>query len=246
MSTQVTSRAAPALRFGQVGQSYGAERVLNDFDLVVGGGEFFGLVGINGAGKTTLVKSLLDLCEVDKGTIEIFGIRHRRTESRRRLAFLPERFSPPYFLRGEEFLRYMSRLYGCSHDEARVGEVLAALDLAPAVLRRPVRELSKGMAQKLGLAGCLLSGRDLLVLDEPMTGLDPKARALFKQQLLRARDSGRTVFFSTHLLADVEALCDRMGILHDGSLRFVGTPQECCRTYQASTLERAFMRCIEA
>jgi len=239
-------RVAPALRFGQVRQSYGAERVINGFDLVVEGGEFFGLVGVNGAGKTTLVKSLLDLCDVDDGTIEIFGIGHRRTESRRRLAFLPERFSPPYFLRGAEFLRYMSRLYGRPHDEARVGEVLEALDLAPGVLRRPVRELSKGMAQKLGLAGCLLSGRDLLVLDEPMTGLDPKARVLFKQQLLRARDHGRTVFFSTHLLADVEALCDRMGILHDGALRFVGTPQECCRTYQASTLEQAFMKCIEA
>lgn len=234
-----------ALALEQVAKRYGREVILKGLSFRVEAGEYFGLVGLNGAGKTTLVKSLLDLCEVDVGTIEIFGIRHRRTESRRRLAFLPERFSPPYFLRGEEFLRYMSRLYGCPHDAARVSEVLEALDLAPGVLRRPVRELSKGMAQKLGLAGCLLSGRDLLVLDEPMTGLDPKARALFRQELLRARDHGQTVFFSTHLLADVEALCDRMGILHGGTLRFAGTPQECCRTYRASTLEQAFMKCIE-
>ena len=238
--------AAQVLRFDRVCKRYGAQRVIEGLDLTVQAGEFFGLVGVNGAGKTTLIKSLLDLSAVENGTIETFGISHRRTDSRQRLAFLPERFSPPYFLSGEEFLGYLSRLHGCTHSEERLREILLALDLDPGVLRRPVRQLSKGMAQKLGLVACLLSGKDLLVLDEPMSGLDPKARSLFKHELLKAKGKGQTLFFSTHLLADVEALCDRMGILHRGKLRFVGTPQECRRVYDAPDLELAFIRCIEA
>jgi len=107
-----------------------------------------------------------------------------------------------------------------------------------------VRTYSKGMAQKLGLATCFLSRRDLLVLDEPMSGLDPKARALFKAYLLNAKHSGQTLFFTTHLLNDVESLCDRLAILHQGEVRFIGSPQDCCRTFAADNLERAYLQAI--
>lgn len=237
--------AEQALRFVQVAKRYGARSVIDGLDLDVQAGEFFGLVGVNGVGKTTLIRGLLDFCAIDAGVIEVFGIRHLRTEARRRLAFLPERFTPPYFLTGGDFLAYMASLHRRPHGRDGVGPLLRALDLDEAVLKRPVRELSKGMAQKLGLAGCLLSGKELLVLDEPMGGLDPKARALLKRHLLGLKAGGRTLFFSTHLLADVEALCDRMGILHGGRLRFVGTPQACRQAYAAETLEEAFLKCID-
>jgi ABC-2 type transport system ATP-binding protein len=101
------------------------------------------------------------------------------------------------------------------------------------------------MTQKLGLAACLLSGKDLHVLDEPTSGLDPKARALFKQELARLRDTRRTVFFSSHALADVEQICDRLGVVHEGRLRFAGTPDELRRRFGSSRdLEQAFLACI--
>ncbi len=113
-------------------------------------------------------------------------------------------------------------------------------------LKKPVRQLSKGMAQKLGLAASLLSGKDLLVWDEPMSGLDPKARALLKHYLLGLRSRGHTFFFSTHLLADVHQLCDRMAVLHGGELRFVGTPEQFCAQFQAASMEDAYLRCVES
>jgi ABC-2 type transport system ATP-binding protein len=235
---------SPALTFDAVAKSYGRQAVLDGVDLVVETGEFFGLVGLNGAGKTTLIKGLLDFSGVDAGRITVFGVDHRRTEARARLAFLPERFNPPYFLTGRDFLTHMADLHGQRYDAEEALEVLEGLDLDPSALGKPVRTFSKGMSQKLGLAATLLSGRDLFVLDEPMSGLDPQARALFKRRLLDLRESGRTVFFSTHLLSDVEDLCDRMAVLHDGRVCFAGTPEECCRRYDAFTLEQAFLQAI--
>jgi ABC-2 type transport system ATP-binding protein len=122
--------------------------------------------------------------------------------------------------------------------------MLAALDLEPAALKRTVRQYSKGMTQKLGLAACLLSRKRLYILDEPMSGLDPKARALLKEQLRQLQRSGSTLFLTSHALADVDELCDAMAILHDGRIRFAGTPAECRGRYDAATLEQAFLACI--
>jgi len=122
--------------------------------------------------------------------------------------------------------------------------MLADLDLDRDVLASPVRALSKGMTQKLGLAGCLLSARDLLVLDEPGSGLDPKARVLFKSALNQARSAGRTIFLTSHTLADVDEVCDRIAVLHKGGLRFTGSPAELKDRHKTSTLEQAFLKCI--
>ena len=223
---------------------YQSRTVLDALDLDVRDGEFYALVGVNGAGKTTCIKSLLDFCAVDDGAIRIFGGSHREARARARLAYLPERFLPPYYLSGRDFLDYMARLYGRRPQPAERDAALAALDLDPEALPRPVRQYSKGMAQKLGLAACLMSGRDLFVLDEPMSGLDPKARLLVKRRLTELRAEGRTVFFSTHMLADVDDLCDRMGVLHEGRLRFSGTPGQCRERYGEQSLEAAYLRCI--
>jgi ABC-2 type transport system ATP-binding protein len=236
----------PAVRFDQVRKSYGRQPVLQGIDLDIAAGTTFGLVGINGAGKTTLIKCLLDFCHVDGGRIEIFGTGHTASQSRARLAFLPERFMPPYYLTGRDFLSYMLRLDGRAARDDRVHAMFSALDLEAAALDKPVRSYSKGMTQKLGLAACLLAEPDLLILDEPMSGLDPLARARVKQLLRQMRDRGRTLFFTSHALSDVEEICECMVVLHRGNLCFSGSPQELMQRHASPSMELAFLKCIES
>lgn len=235
-----------ALRFSDVAKNYGRAGVLHDVSFEVARGEFFGLVGVNGAGKTTLLKCLLDFCNIDRGAIEIFDTPHRLTAARSRLAFLPERFNPPYYLTGENFIKYVLEMQSAAYDRDAAERMLRALDLDLAALSLPVRAYSKGMTQKLGLAACLLSGKDLYVLDEPTSGLDPKARALLKSHLREMKQRPRTVFFTSHALADVAEVCDRMAVMHAGRLRFAGTPAQLCGQFASRDLEQAFMHCIEA
>jgi ABC-2 type transport system ATP-binding protein len=233
------------VRFRGVSKSFGRAEVLRGIDLDLPAGSCMGLVGLNGTGKTTLIKCMLDFCDLNAGTIEVQGIGHRRPEARARLAFLPERFTPPYFLTGREFLSLMLRLFGRRYEEERGRAIFAALDLQIDALDKPVRAFSKGTTQKLGLAACLLSGRDLYVLDEPMTGLDPKARARTKELMLKLKSEGRTLFLTSHSLADVEEVCDRMTILHKGALAYTGSPHELRERFGESSLERAYLKCIE-
>ena len=228
-------------------KTFDGQTALDALNLRVEEGTFFGLVGGNGAGKTTLIKCILDFCQLDAGSIRLFGVDRALVHSRQRLAYLPERFSPPHFLTGREFLRYMAKLYGNPWDNEAAEEISTALDMVPTALDKSIRALSKGMTQKLGLAACLLSGKSLLLLDEPMSGLDPQARILLKRRLLHLKQTcGTTLFFNTHLLVDVAEICDRMGILHRGHLRFVGSPAACMEQYGGTTLEDAYLRCIQA
>jgi ABC-2 type transport system ATP-binding protein len=236
----------PLVRFRGVNKSFGRTEVLRGIDLDLPPGGCVGLTGVNGAGKTTLIKCLLDFCDLDSGTIEVHGVGHRRPQARSHLAFLPERFTAPYFLTGREFIAMMLGLFGCRYEEKSVHAMFAALDLDTTALDKSVRDYSKGMTQKLGLAACLLSQRDLYVLDEPMSGLDPLARARAKDLLLRLKAEGRTLFLTSHSLADVEEVCDQITILHKGTLAYVGTPGGLRERCQESSLERAFLKCIEA
>lgn len=237
--------AQPAVRFERVRKNYGRQPVLRELDLDIDAGVSFGLVGINGAGKTTLIKCMLDFCNIDAGAIAIFGKRHTASDARARLAFLPERFMPPYFLTGRDFLNYTLSLDARSANEDAIRAMFDALDLDQAALDKPVRSYSKGMTQKLGLAACLLADPELLILDEPMSGLDPLARARVKDLLRRLRAQGRTLFFTSHALSDVEEICERMVVLHQGGLRYCGEPRGLVQTYKAQTMEQAFLKCIE-
>lgn len=237
---------APKIRFRDVRKRFGDSIVLDGVDFEVESGQFLGLAGVNGAGKTTLIKCLLDFIEPDSGSIELNGTSFRQSASRQMLAYLPERFIPPYFLSGAEFITSMLDLYGQSHDIARVGAVCEELDLSTEALKKPVRSLSKGMTQKLGLAVCFLSGRDVYVLDEPMSGLDPIARVRVKRLLARLRGEGRTVLLTSHSLPDIEEICDHMLVLHRGRIAWTGAPSELRERSGGQPLEAAFLECIES
>ena len=232
------------VRVSALAKHYGSLAALAGVSLEIGAGESFGLVGANGAGKTSLIKCLLDLCAYDAGSIELFGIPSRLPQARSRLAYVPERFTPPHYLSCGEFLRLMLRLAGAPYEPARAAGLLEELELDPLVLERPVRQLSKGMTQKLGLAWCFLLPRDLYVLDEPMSGLDPAARVAVKSVLRRLGAEGRTLLFTSHVLTDVEELCSSIAVLEKGQLRFRGSPAALRARYGEAGLEQAFMRCI--
>ena len=236
--------AAPALHVAALAKRYGEFEALSGVDLDVAPGEAFGLVGANGAGKTTLIKCMLDLTACDSGAVEIFGVAAGNPAARRRLAYLPERFNPPHYLRAREFLAMMLELAGARYDPSHVLGILDQLELDRGALEQPVRSLSKGMTQKLGLAGCFVVPRDLYVLDEPMSGLDPAARVAVKSALRRLAAEGRTLFFTSHVLADVEELCTAIAVLERGRVRFRGAPAALCARYADPNLERAFMKCI--
>ncbi len=217
---------------------------MKDIEFVISKGEYVGLVGVNGAGKTTLIKVILDFISVDKGRIEIFGRSHKETSARKALSFLPERFLPPHYLTGQNFLAYMAELNSVQLKDKDIKRIFEVLDLDISALKKFVRQYSKGMAQKLGLAASLLSQRPMLVFDEPMSSLDPKARAYLKRYLPGLKEQQVTLFFTTHLLADIDPICDRIIILHEGRLRFNGSPEQCCERYQTTSLEEAYLRCI--
>ena len=181
----------PALRIAALTKRYRKLEALSRIELELAPGEAFGLVGANGAGKTTLIKCILDLTSCDAGTIEIFGIAAEKPAARRRLAYLPERFNPPHYLRAREFLAMMLELAGERYDASHVQGICDELELEREALEQPVRNLSKGMTQKLGLAGCFVVPRELYVLDEPMSGLDPAARVAVKVGAAAPRRRGQ-------------------------------------------------------
>ena len=229
----------------QIVKRYASKVVLDRVNLQVTGGEFFGLVGMNGSGKSTLIKAILDLIGIDAGKIIIHNLSHRNVNSRENIAYLPDRFSPPVHLRGQDFIQYMLRLHRSRCDQQQIDNVLDGLELDKKIMQESVNKLSKGMTQKLGLASCLLSGKSLLILDEPMSGLDPRARVLFKKQLKQLKQQGVTVFFSSHVLADVEEMADTMAVLHNSKIYYSGTTEKFKQQYNGVNVEQAYMNCIE-
>jgi len=225
--------------------SYGKRKILEgvSFDLVAG--ECFGLVGLNGIGKTTLIRSILALRQAG-GTITFFGEPNHDAKARRHLVYLPEKFQPSPQLYGWEYLSIHMDYFGQTVDKDKARAMAQGLDLDPTALDRKVKTYSKGMGQKLGLVGTLLVDAPLLILDEPMSGLDPRARVMLKDRLMEAKAAGRTIFFSSHILADIEEICDRIGILHNGKIIYLGKADQFMAGMKAPTLERAFLAALEA
>lgn len=224
-----------ALKFESVTKQHGKSVVLDKVSFEIAAGTIVGLAGINGAGKTTLIKCLLGLCSPDSGSMDIFGVSSLHARARGELAYLPERFNPPAFFKGGDFMKLAMRLYGIDPDEGKIRAMLSQIDLGQDALDLPVGRYSKGMAQKLGLVACFLSGKRLFVLDEPMSGLDPRARACLKEKFLRLRDEGGTLLFTSHSLAAMSEICDRVAILHEGRLTFVSGCEDIERAFLDST-----------
>lgn len=233
-----------SLNISSVNAGYGSAHILHDISFDVQPGETFGLIGLNGAGKTTLIKTILGLKDQASGDIIVAGSKAGSDEAKRQLAYLPERFDPAWFLNAYEFMRFTLSLYGRKLDTAQADAMAEKLGLNVAYLSRRAQAYSKGMRQKLGLMATFLTDAPLLILDEPMSGLDPLARAQVKNLLVEARGRGRTVFVCSHILSDMEELCDRIAILHEGRILFIGKPAGLLQQQGKTQLEQAFLSLI--
>ena len=233
------------LSLRSVSKRYSKREILRRVDIELSVGDTVALMGINGAGKSTLLKSLLNLTSIDSGQIEIFGVDHLLTESRSQLSYLAENFIAPYFATGSDYVHYIAQLHDADLNPAVIRQECLDLEFEPDALNRPAKEYSKGMMQKLGLIGCLLTKRKLIVLDEPMSGLDPKARALFKNRLLKLKESATTCFFSTHQLDDIASVADKVAILHGGKIEFFGSADDFTAAFSGDSLEQSFLHCVE-
>lgn len=197
-------------------KSYGKARGVIELDLAVRRGEVFGYLGPNGAGKTTTIRTLLDLIRPTAGSATVFGLDCQRDSVaiRRRVGYLPGELRLYEGLTGREFLSYMAHLRG----GVVWREVEELTERLGAVLTQPIRTLSHGNKQKLGLVQAFMHRPELLILDEPTQGLDPLVQQEFYRVIAETRASGRTVFLSSHVLPEVEKICDRVGIIREGRL----------------------------
>ncbi len=230
------------IRVENVYKTFGDKLVLNDVSLEILDNEIFGFVGLNGIGKTTLIKIIIDLLELDGGGVEIFGVDKVLPESRKNIAYLPEKFHPSNQLKGIEFLKFVAGFHHKNFDFEKAKKIAVTLDLDPAALDVRISKYSKGMTQKLGLLGTFLSEAKLIILDEPMSGLDPRARIALKKQLVNYKKAGNSIFFSSHILSDIDEICDRIAIISEGKIVFVGKPEEFRAKHQETNLEKAFLK----
>lgn len=202
------------------GKKFERVEALKNLSLTIKSGEIFGFLGPNGAGKSTAIKTIMGLIRPSAGVASIMGHETGSPLARKRVGYLPENPAFYDFLSADEYLDFVGKIFGINKEvlNRRKDEVLALLELADA-RKRPMRGYSKGMVQRLGLAQVLLHEPDVYILDEPMSGLDPLGRALVKEIILNLKKQGKCVFFSTHITADVESVCDRVGIILKGELK---------------------------
>ncbi len=214
---------------------------LGGLDLAVNVGEVFGFLGPNGAGKTTTINVLLGFVPPTSGAAYLFGIDVRQPIARQRIGYLPEMTYYYKFLTAEELLRFYARIFGLSRMETdqRIDRLLKLVELDGAG-KRPIKFYSKGMQQRAGLAQALINNPDLLILDEPTSGLDPLGRMKVREIIQRLKNEGKTVFFSSHELGEVETVCDRVAIIHQGELKTVGRVSDLVARHHAN-LEKVFL-----
>lgn len=226
-------------------------QALNDFSLSVKEGEVFGLIGPNGAGKSTAIKILLNLIQATRGRATLFGIEVSDKHARTDVGFVPENPAPHEYLSAEEYVQLQAVLAGrTAHDaKALASQALDAVELG--TLRKVIiRRYSKGMTQRTMLAGAIVAKPKLLILDEPTSGLDPLGRRLVRDLILQQRKAGVTVLFCTHIISDVESLCDRVALLAKGQVVRAGaiidivksgsaTVEMMCENTNLDTLQRA-------
>jgi ABC-2 type transport system ATP-binding protein len=217
---------------------------LKGLNLSVNQGEVFGFLGPNGAGKTTTMNVLLGFVNATAGAAYLFGVNVNEPIARQRIGYLPELTYYYKFLSAEELLRFYARIFGIPRKETekRIDELIKLVELEHA-RKRPIKTYSKGMQQRVGLAQALINNPDLLILDEPTSGLDPIGRMKVREIIQRLKNEGKTVFFSSHELGEVETVCDRVAILYQGELKVEGKVSDLMQKYQTN-LEQIFLRII--
>jgi ABC-2 type transport system ATP-binding protein len=216
---------AAALAVHGLAKRYGAVQALGGVDLEVAEGELVGLLGPNGAGKSTLVKIACGLVRATAGTAQICGSAPSSTDARAKLGYLAELFRFPGWYSADELLELHQRLAGSSGKEAERRELLELVGLEEATGRR-IETMSKGMQQRLGIAQALVGAPRLLLLDEPTSALDPAGRHTVRRLLEELRNRGVAVLLNSHLLSEIELVCDRVAIISNGRLVAAGTPAE--------------------
>ncbi len=225
--------------------TYGKTKALDDISLKVERGEIFGFLGPNGAGKTTAIKAILGIVPVPRDTITIHGVPPSRRAARKKLGYLPEDAAYHRFLTPKEILMFYGEIFGIPTRELkkRVRGLLEFVGLAEYQNKR-VSELSKGTVQKIGLAQALVNQPDVLVLDEPTSGLDPIARRELRNALNSLRKEGRTIFFSSHELSEVETLSDKITIMRKGRVVRQGALHEIMKANDGKSLEQHFVEAV--
>jgi ABC-2 type transport system ATP-binding protein len=222
----------------------GKKIAVKDLNLKVRGGEVFGFLGPNGAGKTTTMNVLLGFVNATRGAAFLFGVDVREPIARQRIGYLPELTYYYKFLTAEELLRFYARIFRIppAQAEPRIDQLLKLVELDHA-RKRPIKTYSKGMQQRVGLAQALVNDPDLLILDEPTSGLDPLGRMKVREIIQRLKNEGKTVFFSSHELGEVETVCDRVAIINQGELKVEGRVADLVEKHQAN-LEKIFLDII--
>jgi ABC-2 type transport system ATP-binding protein len=209
----------PILDIHHINKKYGKVNALNEVSLQLVQGRALGLAGLNGAGKTTLIRCILNFAQPDSGHIHLFGLPSEDDAARQQLAYVPERFTGPAYLTGLEYLNFQAQFNTTPCTEQTLERIAVELDFDTTALRRLLRTYSKGMTQKLGLISAFASGRNLLILDEPMSGLDPVARTAVRKKLAEHHEAGGSLLMTSHSMSDIEMLCDDVAVLHQGRLR---------------------------
>ena len=223
---------------------HGVKQAVRNLNLSVHQGEVFGFLGPNGAGKTTTMNVLLGFINASAGNAYLFGTNVREPIARQRIGYLPELTYYYKFLSAEELLRFYAQIFGIPQPdrERRIDNVLRLVELEQA-RKRQIKTYSKGMMQRVGLAQALINDPELLILDEPTSGLDPVGRMKVREIIQRLKGEGKTVFFSSHELGEVETICDRVAILNQGELKLEGRISELAAQHQLN-LEQIFLKVI--
>ena len=240
----------PMIELQNVTKIYnGTVRAVDNITLTVKDGEIFGFLGPNGAGKTTTIKLIMGILQADQGTIRVNGqdIATNSLEAKKQLGYAPD--SPNMFLRlkGIEYLNFMADMYDVSPEDrrTRIKDLSQRFQMAD-VLNDRIQSYSHGMRQKIVIIGVLLHNPSVWILDEPMTGLDPRSSFLLKEMMREHADSGNTVFFSTHILDVAEKVCDRVAIIDKGQILFCGTMDEMKEHFRKNeSLEKMFLELTE-
>ena len=239
------SDASTAVLIEDVTRAFGETKAVNGLSLKLSAGEVMGFLGTNGAGKTTTIKMLLGLLAPTSGSVRVFGGVPSDPRVRARVGYMPEVATYYPYLNARELLAFYGGICGLDAKTIRTrsDELIESVGLADAA-KRPLKTYSKGMLQRAGIAQALLNDPDILVLDEPFTGLDPLARIHFRELLRGLRERGKTIFFSSHELGETELLCDRVAIMKKGHCVYQGPVKDIAGD-GATNLERLFLKTLE-